>query len=86
MISNQLTFFINRLNSARDGTDKLVSLIVLVIILSVTPIGYHIIALNVPSPVIQKAITEEFGHRYGLRLTGTSMDLIWLVLFCILFI
>lgn len=81
LITAQFAQFMDNISNGggRMGRDceRLVALIVIVTMLSVTPIGYHIIALNVPANIIQRDIVEEFRHKYGMELSDNGLNVIW---------
>ncbi|KAI1701730.1 sugar transporter domain-containing protein [Ditylenchus destructor] len=58
-------------------THRLIIIIVSVTMLTVAPVGYHIIVLNVPSKTIQTAIALELNERYAIELKGAAMDMAW---------
>ena len=58
---------------------NVVCIIFIVSIASIIPVGYHIVVLNVPEKVIQKAIEDELLRNYKIDLSDGSLSLLWWV-------
>ncbi|CAD5225896.1 unnamed protein product [Bursaphelenchus xylophilus] len=56
---------------------RLIYIILGVVVLAVAPCGYHMVALNVPTKNIQKALKAEILRDYGLTISDSAMDLLW---------
>lgn len=57
--------------------DRLIFLIIFITILTVAPVGYHVIALNVPAKTIQHSINHEFEAQFGSAISTAAMDILW---------
>lgn len=57
--------------------DRLILIIVATTILSVAPIGYHIIVLNVPAKIIQNSFMKNFESNHGWVPSNFIKDFLW---------
>ena len=58
---------------------RLISIIIVATILTIAPVGYHIIILNVPAATIQQAIELRMLMEYGITLDKNSLSVLWYV-------
>ena len=56
---------------------RLISILILASILTIAPVGYHIIVLNVPAETIQKAMEIKMLHEYGVTLNKNVLSVLW---------
>lgn len=62
---------------------RLIRVIVLMTLFTIMPIGYHIIALNVPIKTIQDAIKTDLKNLYNYKINRGALDILWLIFFVI---
>uniref|UniRef100_A0AC34QKJ1 Major facilitator superfamily (MFS) profile domain-containing protein n=1 Tax=Panagrolaimus sp. JU765 TaxID=591449 RepID=A0AC34QKJ1_9BILA len=73
-------FFLSRFDSLENVVGdqrKLIVLILLSTTLSILPVGYHIIVLNVPAETIQNAINQTLLREEGYLPSKGLMDFLW---------
>ncbi|KAI6174005.1 MFS domain-containing protein [Aphelenchoides besseyi] len=56
---------------------RIILIIVLVLLTTVSPIGWHIVVLNVPEKFIQKAIETQLKNEYQIELAEGSLKILW---------
>jgi hypothetical protein len=56
---------------------RLISILILASILTIAPVGYHIIVLNVPAEIIQEAIEIRTLYEYGVTLDKNVLSVLW---------
>lgn len=56
---------------------KLILLILLSTLLSILPVGYHIIVLNVPAITIQNAISKSLLREESFVISNGLLDMLW---------
>lgn len=68
---------IENLNETIRDQKRIVSLISVISTLSIVPVGYHIIALNVPAVTIQNALVANLYKEQKILLSKGYLDIIW---------
>lgn len=56
---------------------RLICVILSMTLLSIMPIGYHIIVLNVPIKTIQNAIRTDLKNLYNFEISQNALDILW---------
>ncbi|CAJ0602846.1 unnamed protein product [Cylicocyclus nassatus] len=62
-----------------EDRGKVVCIILVTTLLTIMPVGYHMVVLNVPAAVIQRSINESLYNTFGAALSSGSSALLWLV-------
>uniref|UniRef100_A0A0K0EXM3 MFS domain-containing protein n=1 Tax=Strongyloides venezuelensis TaxID=75913 RepID=A0A0K0EXM3_STRVS len=70
---NDMTNFINIL--MKEG--RIIPLILSSIFLSISPVGYHIVVLNVPGTIIQNSINESIFNNFEIKLNDSQLGFLW---------
>lgn len=60
-----------------EDQGKVVFICLITILLSILPVGYYIVLLNVPEKVFQAFIFDHFENIFGLQLSKTEESLVW---------
>ncbi len=56
---------------------KVIIVVILTSFLTISPVGYHLVVLNVPEKVIQSSLNQSFFNEYGRYLSSTDMSVLW---------
>ncbi|CEF70806.1 General substrate transporter family and Major facilitator superfamily domain, general substrate transporter and Major facilitator superfamily domain-containing protein [Strongyloides ratti] len=70
---NDIYNFINIFK--KDG--KIITLILSSIFLSISPVGYHIVVLNVPGEIIQESINQSIYNLFNIKLNDNQLGILW---------
>lgn len=68
---------LENLNEILKNQKRIVSLITIISTLSIVPVGYHIIALNVPTITIQNAFLSNLYNEQRISLSKGYVDILW---------
>lgn len=56
---------------------RIIIIVVLTSFLTIAPVGYHLVVLNVPEKIIQSSLNRTFFNEYGRYLSATDMSVLW---------
>ncbi|WKY07288.1 hypothetical protein Q1695_007041 [Nippostrongylus brasiliensis] len=63
-----------------EDRGKVVSIILLTSLLTILPVGYHMVALNVPAEIMQQSLNESVYTTFGLVLSSGSVAVLWSII------
>ncbi|KAK6751837.1 hypothetical protein RB195_003330 [Necator americanus] len=72
-----LPFSIKRTLMRHEDRGKVVCIILLTSLFTIMPVGYHMVALNVPEEVIQRSMNQSLYNIFGVVLSSSSVALLW---------
>uniref|UniRef100_A0A0K0DS09 MFS domain-containing protein n=1 Tax=Strongyloides stercoralis TaxID=6248 RepID=A0A0K0DS09_STRER len=59
---------------------RIITLILLSIFLSISPVGYHIVVFNIPETIIQNDINQSMYNLFEIELSDNQLGLIWSII------
>ncbi|KAI6243716.1 Solute carrier family 2, facilitated glucose transporter member 7 [Aphelenchoides fujianensis] len=68
---------VRRIYELSSEQSRIVLIILMVLISTVSPVGYHMVILNVPEKLIQTALKEEIADDFNVDLADGSLKLLW---------
>uniref|UniRef100_A0A914UMG8 Major facilitator superfamily (MFS) profile domain-containing protein n=1 Tax=Plectus sambesii TaxID=2011161 RepID=A0A914UMG8_9BILA len=56
---------------------RVILIVIFTSFLTISPVGYHLVVLNVPEKVIQSSLNQTFFNEYGRYLSAADMSVLW---------